>query len=162
MFASLREGADRTIVARTILKLGVTHNIGLIFGSYLIRQLLKENIGFLEEIEKQTDRPLPFLVTSDPLSYDALDLFEQQLNIWNGANPSQGSLFRFLKETISMEDVRTATIAIWDSMIPSNDSMPKHNMRFDEFTEWLKNYYRLELSLSGKGGGQGLFQIKKT
>ncbi len=158
VFASVRGGSDVSTAWR-IAKSGAENNIGLIFGDYIVRCILKDYPGFVEDMHARIDRPLVFLVTSNPLENDAMDLFEEQLNPNNGADPAGSSLLKFFREIWSIDDIQGALIAIWDFISPSYESMPKHEMRFDEFHAWVRNWYGWEDKSRRETSAEGIFRI---
>jgi len=155
--ASLKKEADRIAVYRTLAKYGVENEIGLTFSKYQVRQVLEDVRSFFDALMKEISEPLVFLVGSYPGENDVMDIFEEQLNIWRGADPSKSSLIKFLNAAWSLNEIEAMIITIWDSALPELGSMPDYKMTFDEFTEWLKNYYRKQEF----PGPDGVFRMSK-
>ena len=158
---SLREGCNDVHISRRISRIGAENEIGLVFGDFSIRYVLKNVATFVEAALKEVPNHLSFLVTSNPLEYDAMNLFQEQLDVLGGAEPSNSSLIRFLAEMWSLAEIHGALISIWDSMLPDYNKMPQYTMTFNQFQDQLKDYYLMEQKNVGKGGGQGMFRISK-
>ncbi len=158
MLLSLRENADFIALTRKVARYGADNGIGLTFGEYQVRQVLDNVRSFVDAILTRVPRPLALLVTSYPGENDAMDLFEEQLNIWRGADPDKSSLLKFLTDIWSLSEVEGILVAIWDSMVPELGSMPMHKMEFNEFIDWLRGYYRRQVS---RQGADGIFIVRK-
>jgi hypothetical protein len=155
MALSLREGATPSHLSREIARTGADHGIGLIFGSYLIRCVLKEDEKFVDDLLSEIRHPLVFLITSHPLENDVMDVFEQQLNTWHGADPSTASIIKFLEEVLSIDVIAKALAVVWDSMVPDYHRMPSYQMDSGQFVDSIKNYYKNQI-----GGPEGIFRIR--
>ncbi len=155
MVLSLRQGSVDRDIAREIARSGANHGIGLIFGTYSVRHVLKSDEKFVDDVLKETPRPLVFLITSHPLENDVMDLFEQQLNAWNGAEPAKASILKFLHEVLSITGVEKVVAVVWDSMVPDYHLMPKYQVSPTQFVDSIKNFYRDQV-----GGPEGIFKIE--
>lgn len=155
MVISPKDKASRSEIARRIAASGAGHGVGLIFGGYLLRYVLKDDEKFVDDMLKESDRSIPFLITSDPLEYDAMDLFEGQLNSWRGADPSQAPLLKFLQEILSFGDIEKAVAVVWDSMVPDSRSMPAYQLNAGQFLNSIRNYYQNQI-----GGPEGIYRIE--
>ena len=156
--ASLKRDARRIAVSRKSAKYGVENEVGLTFGVYQVRQVLEDVRNFFDALTKEISEPFVFLVTSYPGENDVLDIFEEQLNIWGGADPSKSSLIKFLREVWSLDEIEDMIVALWDSMVIELGSMSDYTMTFDAFIDRLKNYYSKHRTSPGP---EGLFRISK-
>ena len=154
MVLSLGKGSIPRDIAKKIAKRGADHDVGLIFGKYLISYILKHDQKFLYDVLKVFPHPFVFLVTSDPLENDAMDLFQQQLNIWHGADPSKATMIKFLEEVLSMPEIENAMAAIWDSMVPDLYRMPTYQVSTAEFIDSIRSFYKNQV-----GGPEGIYRI---
>ena len=159
MSLSLRDGTARKNLARRIFKSGSKNDIGLIFGAELIRCLFRNIETFTNEFLTEYENSLVFAITSYPSENDVMELFDQQLNIWKGADPSKAVIVNFLWDVLSMDEIAKITAAIWDGMVPDYHHMPSYQMSSEEFIEWIKNYYRREMTHDRSGGAEGLFRV---
>jgi len=152
---SPKKDATRSEIARRIAQSGAEHGVGLIFGGHLLRYVLKDDGKFVDDLLNESSRPIPFLITSDPLEYDAMDLFEKQLNSWRGADPSRAPLLRFLQEVLSFGDIEKAVAVVWDSMVPDSRLMPTYRVDISQFLNSIRDYYRNQV-----GGPEGIYRIR--
>ncbi len=153
--------SNRVEVARALVRSSANHNIGLILGESQVKCVLKSNSSFVDDILRELDNPLPFLVTSNPLDYDVMTVFENELAPWNKTESRNASLLAFLREIWSIDGVGEFIVAIWDFMVP-DIAMRRLSLSFEKFLEWLRNYYHIEHAQDQSGGAQGIFLIHKT
>jgi hypothetical protein len=102
---------------------------------------LEDVRSFFDALTKEVSDPFVFLVTSYPGENDVLDIFEEQLNIWRGADPSKSNLIKFLRAVWALTEIEDMIVALWDPMVIEIGSMSDYTMTFDEFIDRLKNYY---------------------
>ncbi len=155
MVLSLREDAIHSELAQRVARSAATHGIGVIFGAYLVCYVLKDDEKFVHDLLANTRNPLIFLITSHPLENDVMEVFKQQLDVWQGADPSKASIIKFLQEILSIDVIEGSVAVIWDSMVPDYHRMPAYGVDSRQFVESIRNYYKNQV-----GGPEGLFRIR--
>ncbi len=158
MLVSLAKNSNHITISRKIAKLGADYGLGVTFGNYQVRQVLIDVKNFVDKFLLMGSNPLPILVTSYPGENDIMDLFEEQLNPFRGAKPEESGLLTFLASILSITEVESMLVALWDSAVPELNSKRIREMNFEEFRDRLRRYYDGQ---SPSGEKTGVFRISK-
>src|SRR5437667_510215 len=163
VIGSLFDSASTSEVSTKILQSAARHDLGVQFGIKTIRNRYEKEGEAVEALARQVKHPLVFTVTSGPLATDAGRLFEEQLNTWRkGAKPEEAKLLKFLQEVWNLEEIDSAIFLIYEELSPSSAIMPRYQMTFSQFRDWIARYYEIDTDRGAyRTGAEGIFTVKK-
>jgi|SRR5439155_16541315 len=162
VIVSLLPRATETDVLRGIFQAASRHGLGVLFGTQIISRLSEKEGEAVKKLARELNHSLVFTITSNPLTTDIDEVFREQLNPWReGAKPSEATLLKFLQEVWSIGEIDGAIFLVFEELSPASASMPRYQMNFPQFIDWITKYYEIDVGQREKGGAEGIFTVRK-
>ena len=68
---------------------------------------------------------------------------------------------KFLQEVWSIGEIDGAIFLVFEELSPASASMPRYQMNFPQFIDWITKYYEIDVGQREKGGAEGIFTVRK-
>ncbi len=158
IIASVRGGSSKELVLDVISQTASRYGFGIVSGIESIRRLYDQEGELLDRLSRDVENPIVVSITDNPRATDGWETFQRHLHPLF-ADPEKAAILKLLAELWSLKEIQAALFVI---LRVDTESLPRFEMRFEDFLKAVSHYQeREQQSNVGKGGGLGIFRVKK-